>query len=217
MVQSQRCEVHQKEDAERGWTQGTFKNVQRRHRQGGEVNTHNRYQALSILENIREEDEAGNHIYLFNKSDNGKWVRDEVVVDSGAVECVTSKKRMPHMRVEKTPEPRRGETWTCAGGSEIKKEGKVTVNWRTDSGTMMRGVFKVGPVSRTLINVDRLQQIQKAAKKCGQQQISKDCQDPGRFPKYSILGFRLLPPSFGTGTLVSRASRHVELHNCSSR
>ena len=37
-------------------------------------------------------------------------------------------------------------------------EGKVTVNWRTDLGTMMRGVLRVGPVSRTLISVDRLQE-----------------------------------------------------------
>ena len=70
--------------------------------------------------------------------------REEAVVDSGAVECMTSKKRMPHLR-EETPESR-GETWTCAGENEIKKEGKVTVSWLTDLGTMKRGVFKVGPV-----------------------------------------------------------------------
>ena len=37
---------------------------------------------------------------MFDKSDTGKWIREEAVVDSGAVECVTSKKRMPHLRVE---------------------------------------------------------------------------------------------------------------------
>ena len=40
----------------------------------------------------------------------------------------------------------------------IKKEGTITVNWRTDLDTMKRGVFKVGPVSRTLISVDSLQE-----------------------------------------------------------
>ena len=34
----------------------------------------------------------------------------------------------------------------------------MTVNWRTGLGTMKRGVFKVGPVSRTLVSVDRLQE-----------------------------------------------------------
>ena len=95
---------------------------------------------------------------VFDKSDTGKWVREEAVVDSGAVECMTSRKRMPHLTVEETPESRRGDTWTYAGGNEIKKEGKLTINWRTCLGIMQRGVFKVEPVSRTLISVDRLQE-----------------------------------------------------------
>ena len=157
-MQNQRHEVHQKEDAESGWTQGKFENVQRTHRQGRCINRHSREQALSILESTREEDEAEEPTHVFDQSDNGKWLREEAVVDSGAVECVTSKKRMPHLRAEETPESRRGETCTCAGGNEIKKEGKVTVNWRTDLGTIKRGIFKVGLVSRALISVDRLQE-----------------------------------------------------------
>ena len=121
-----------------------------------EESTHNRYRALSILDIIREEDEAEEPMYVFDKSDNGRWIRQEAAVDSGAVECVTSKKRMLHL-IEETPESR-GETRTCAGGNVIKKEGKETVNWRTDWGTMKRGVFLVGPVWRTLISVDRLQE-----------------------------------------------------------
>ena len=80
---------------------------------------------------------------MFDKSDNGKWIREEAVVDSGAVECVASKKRMPHLRLEETPESRRAETWTCGGGNDIKMEGKVavvTVSWRTDLGTSERCV-----------------------------------------------------------------------------
>ena len=157
-VQNQRHEVHQKEDAERGRIQGRYKNGQRGHRQRRGVNAHHRYQALSILEAMREDDEAEGPVYVFDKSDTGKWIREEAVVGSGAVECVTSKKRKPHLRAEETSESRRGESWRCAGGNEIKKERKVTVNWWTDLGTMKRGVFKVGPVSRTLISVDRLQE-----------------------------------------------------------
>ena len=51
-----------------------------------------------------------------------------------------------------------GEMWTCDVGNESKKEGKVSVNWRTDVGTMKPGVFKAWAVSRTLISVDRLQE-----------------------------------------------------------
>ena len=122
----------------------------RRHRQRRGVNTYNRYQQLSMLETIREDDEAEEPKNVIDKSDSSKWIREEAVVDSGSVECVTSKKRMLYLRVEGTPESRRGETWTCAGGNEIKKEGKVTLNWRTDLGTMNRGVFKVGPEHRSV-------------------------------------------------------------------
>ena len=45
---------------------------------------------------------------VFDKWANGKWVREEAVVDSCAVECVTSRKRQPLLRVEETPESRRG-------------------------------------------------------------------------------------------------------------
>ena len=45
-------------------------------------------------------------MYVFDQSDNGRWIREEAVVDSGVVECVTSKKGMPHLRVEETPESR---------------------------------------------------------------------------------------------------------------
>ena len=50
-----------------------------------------------------------------------EWVIEEAVIDSGVVACVASKKRMPHLRIEETPESRPGETWKCAGGNEIKK------------------------------------------------------------------------------------------------
>ena len=82
------------------------------------------------------------------------------MVDSGAVECVTSRKRVPHLSVEETPESRRGETLTCAGGKEIKKEGKVTIHWTTGSGVSKKGVFMFGAVSRTLISVDRLRETE---------------------------------------------------------
>ena len=84
--------------------------------------------------------------------------REEAVVDSGAVECVTSRKRVPLSKVDETPESTRGETWTCAGGEEIKTEGEVTIHWTTGPGVPKKGVFKVGAVSRTLISVDRLQE-----------------------------------------------------------
>ena len=40
----------------------------------------------------------------------------------------------------------------------MKYEDRVTVNWRSDLGTVKRGVFKVGAVSRPQISVNRLQE-----------------------------------------------------------
>ena len=54
-------------------------------------------------------------MYVFDKSDNRKWVREEAV-DGGAVECVTSKKRLPHLRVKS----RRGE-----GGNDADQCGQT--------------------------------------------------------------------------------------------
>ena len=82
----------------------------------------NKYQELNILETVREEDEAEEPIYVFDKSDH-----EGAVVDSCADECVTNKERMPHLRAEETPESRQRETWTCAGGKEIKKRKQITV------------------------------------------------------------------------------------------
>ena len=57
-----------------------------------EESTHTTHTKHSILETVREEDETEEPISVFDKSDKGKWVREEAVVDSGAVE---SRKRMP--------------------------------------------------------------------------------------------------------------------------
>ena len=76
-----------------------------------------------------EKDKTEESIHVLDKSDNGKWVREGHVVDSGLVECVTGRRIMPRCRVEE-----------YAGGKEIKKEGKVTVSWRTDGGTVKRHI-----------------------------------------------------------------------------
>jgi len=57
------------------------------------------------------------------------WKKEEAAVDSGAVDCVASKKRFPHLQITPTPESSRGEAWTCAGGKKIAKEGEVELEW----------------------------------------------------------------------------------------
>ena len=57
--------LHQQEDAQREWIQGRLKNVQRRHRK--RINAHNTYQAVSILEIVREEDDTEEPLFVFDR------------------------------------------------------------------------------------------------------------------------------------------------------
>ena len=82
------------------------------------------YQALSILEIVREENNATEEsTYVFDSSHKGKWVTEKLVVGSGAVECGTSRKSAA-LEVEEASESSRGETWTCAGRNETKKRAR---------------------------------------------------------------------------------------------
>ena len=89
----------QKEDG----TQGKFNNVQRKQKKST-LTAKIKHSAFWRPSERRSRQR--NQRYMFDKSDTGEWIREEAVVDSGAVECVTSKKRMPHLRLEETSESR---------------------------------------------------------------------------------------------------------------
>jgi hypothetical protein len=109
------------------------------------------FDALNILV---EEEEPENHILLVEDG-GGTWVREEAVVDSGAVDCAMTRETMLHLEVEPTPESRRGETWSCAGGKPIAKAGNISVKWRTNEGANKSSNFKVGHIRRTLVSISR--------------------------------------------------------------
>ena len=88
--------------------------------------------------------------------DGFMWHKEEAVVDSGAIDCVTSRRRFPHLKVQATPESERGESWTCAGGKKIAKEGEVVVDWKTSQGEPHKVRLKVGDIQRTLISAGKL-------------------------------------------------------------
>ena len=95
-----------------------FTNFLKKQRQGHCIPLCNKFQMLGKLESDRsDDDDMEAPRYVFDDNENGRWIKEEAVVDS-AVECVTSRKRVPHLKVEETPESRRGETWTCAGGKK---------------------------------------------------------------------------------------------------
>ena len=99
------------------WTNVRVKNPdfrwqhqQRRQNQECIVSTKNKFEVLSKLEYAPDDnDETEAPIHVVDHTNHGKWIKEEAVVDSGAVECVTTRKRVPHLKVEETPDSRRGE------------------------------------------------------------------------------------------------------------
>ena len=109
---------------------------------------------LMILGEERIEEQVDE---IMSFTDDGfMWVKEEAAVDSGAVDCVANRKTFHHLAVTATPESIKGESWTCAGGKKLPKEGEVILEWYTDTGEMQKTSLKIGNVSRTLISVDKL-------------------------------------------------------------
>ena len=110
-----------------------------------------------ILALLCEHEEGGGREYIMSVTEDGyTWRKEEAAVDSGSVDCVTSRDRFPHLQVKETPESTRGDSWTCAGGKKITKEGEMSIDWMTSAGQSHKINMKVGKVHRTLISADRL-------------------------------------------------------------
>ena len=87
------------------WRNVRSKNFLKKQRQDYCIPLRNKFQMLGFLESERSDDddmEAPKNV--FDDNENGRWIKEEAVVDSGAVECFTSRKRVPHLKVEETPE-----------------------------------------------------------------------------------------------------------------
>ena len=88
---------------------------------------------------------------------------------------------MSQLKVEETPKSRRGETWTYAGGEEIKKEGKVTIHWTTGSGVPKKGGFKVGS---SVPHAHQCRQVARNGTRCDSHEEScahHQCQNRGSY------------------------------------
>ena len=130
----------------------------------------NRFAALDLEDEDLDLPVDGNGTYLLGDEESekelfelaavdttrGRWVKEEAAVDSGSVDNVINGEKFPHLKVEPTTESQRGETWTCAGGKKIPKEGQLSLSWQTSGGSKKRSKLKVGAVGRTLISVSRL-------------------------------------------------------------
>ena len=85
-----------------------------------------------------------------------EWVCIKAAVDTACVDHVANPKDFPGLEVSETPESRRGDSWTAAGGSPIPKLGELKIPWRTDSSVRHGIIAKAGSVGKTLLSGDRL-------------------------------------------------------------
>ena len=87
-----------------------------------------KYAAWRMWENARGDAEMVKQTNVILKTDTRNRVKEEVVLSSGALECMTRRNNMRHLRVEKTPVLRWREPRVFARGNELTEEGQVTVN-----------------------------------------------------------------------------------------
>ena len=87
---------------EHEWRNGHFKNYLKKQIQDHCILLRNKFQMLGFLESERsDDDEMEAPIYVFDDNENGRRIKEEAVVDSGAVECVTSRNRVPQKKWKK--------------------------------------------------------------------------------------------------------------------
>ena len=110
---------------------------------------------LEDEETLKQEVDKGEFLGMV-AHENGRWVREDAAVDSGAVDNVMHRDKFPHLPVLPTPESARGDSWTGVGGQTIEKEGEIILPWFSDAGMPKRSRIKVGKVGRTLISTSRL-------------------------------------------------------------
>ena len=84
------------------------------------------------------------------------WKVVEAAVDTACVDHIVNPKDFEGLELIETPESKRGDSWTAAGGAAIPKLGEMKIPWRTDSGVTHGVIAKAGNVSKTLLSGDRL-------------------------------------------------------------
>ena len=111
-----------------GWRHRQWQHQQGQQNQARFAATKHMLEATSVLEYAHDEsDPTEASICFLDDTDRGKWLKEEAVVDSGTVECVTSRERVHPLKVEETAESRRGTTLTFAGRKK-DQERKVILN-----------------------------------------------------------------------------------------
>ena len=90
------------------------------------------------------------------RAEESGWTRVEVVMDSGAAECVCPKTMAPHFPIIDTQASLAGVYYTSANGGKISNLGQQTIPVAFENGIKCQAVFQVAEVSRPLMSVAKI-------------------------------------------------------------
>ena len=104
-------------------------------------------------------DQAGKSAGELNgawRAEKDGWTRIEVVMDSGAAECVCPPSMAPHFKIEDTVASKAGVYYTSADGGKINNLGQQTLPVAFENGIKCFAIFQVARVSRPLMSVAKV-------------------------------------------------------------
>ncbi len=106
--------------------------------------------------NVLTEEFESSPAYSVGHGDCRGWVRVSGVVDSGAMQSVTSPAMAPHVPVRPSAGSRRGQHYVAANGSRMPNVGEQEMTIQTEQGGEAAMVFQVTDVNRPLWSVSEI-------------------------------------------------------------
>jgi len=106
----------------------------------------------SIGNHVHSIERAGNQAKCINEiaSDNGRWEKITVAIDSGAVDSVGPKTMATDVGIRDTPASRAGLKYRAANGTSIDNYGEKTIQGVTKQGRKVGMTFQIADVTKPL-------------------------------------------------------------------
>ena len=95
-------------------------------------------------------------VQLNQISQEPRWVKLDVVVDSGAAESVAPTSMAPWVPVSPSEGSKNGIAYTSASGDKLQNQGEQTVEVLTEEGVAGKATFQIVDVNRALCSVAKM-------------------------------------------------------------
>ena len=92
------------------------------------------------------------------KSEDGKWEKLDIVIDSGAMESVMSKEHAKNVRINRD-NGQENQWYRAANGSRMRNQGEKRLMWSTDAGNVGGIPMQVTDVTKPLGSVGKICEV----------------------------------------------------------